>query len=270
MKKFLFQRSFPLDYEFRVVEDPLSIHLSIAPQAFEFFRSIKEQWLRNCEEDGLVFTTSDREFGYGGILKVCEPHPSLPLFQTYSFTIPKGMKELRKLQLFSSSISKFVNLMRIMEDSPTDAETGGWKQLMTFDYIGHPHGELGEAGFVFTFAPEVLDFNGTKLWTDVNVESVLNVMRESYFRMLVIGKRERRNYRSLGFHFGWCYGSKEFINLRVPGNCACIGTYEDRIPGCGHAFSPHNVDNYFQQISLMMGVIKIANLAREALSEGRT
>lgn len=268
--KFLLESSFPLEYEFRVLTDPLAIRLSISPHALDFFRNVVSKRESRFQEQGKPFLISQDVFGYDGILKECEPHPRLPDFPTYSFLIPRGIQEVRKLELFSRTISDFAILMSLCEVSVTDVGPGRWKQLMIFDFIGHPNGDMGTAGFAFTYASEVLDFNGTRLWTDANVEAVLGIMRESYFTTLSIGKRERRNYEPGGFHFGPCYGSEEFIHLRVPGDCACIGTYEERIPGCGHRFSPHNIDSYFQQIPLMMGVIKIANLAREALNGTNT
>ncbi|NTW14986.1 MAG: hypothetical protein HGA38_01295 [Candidatus Moranbacteria bacterium] len=265
---FLTIESFPLEYEFRVSTDPLAICLSIAPSVIDRIADrIADSKIVGSEPD--PFVASKTRFGYGGVMKACEPHPALPDFLTYSFRIPKGKKTLEQLDQFSRSMSRFLGLSADFERAG-DADIEGPRQLLTFDFIGQPDGKggLGYAGFSFSYDVEVLSYIGAELWEDANRNAVIDAMRESYFRVLAFGKRDRSLFWDQ-FFLGQCYGSEKLVRLRVPGDCACIGTDREPYPGYGHSFSPHNIDTYYQQISLMTGVIKIANLAREWILSGK-
>lgn len=261
MSKNLANDSYPLKYEFWMTSKPLEIRVSLVPSLIMFLADNREALGSSLDAESFII--AEAEFGYRGIMKACEENPLLPGLPAYSFKIPKGLSEQWKLELFSQSVSEFTTLAAIFENESADMSIDNLRQYAVFDHIGRPAGELGEAGFTFTLSTEVLDHIGAYLWKNENAEAILEIMRRVFFRMLGEDQETRKIYDEEDFSVVPGYGCRDLIHLKVPGNSADVGTDTGRKKNRGHSFFPHNVDSYFQQLSLMSGVIRIVQMARE-------
>lgn len=123
----------------------------------------------------------------------------------------------------------------------------------------HFHG----SAFSFTYSRQVLDF-ATKIWSDEQLfEVIKKSMRKAYTRLTGGGPRLIKLMEG-EFYLGQSQNNPRWPYFRVPGDCACIGPdhrFNEREYGSGY-FS-HNVDTKIQQLTLLAGIIKLANSARE-------
>jgi hypothetical protein len=126
---------------------------------------------------------------------------------------------------------------------------------MTFFSKEHFHG----GAFSFDYSKQVLNFC-KKIWEDEKLyDSVLGSMKKIYHHL-----SGREKIWDGSFYIGQSQGNPRWPFFRCPGDCACIGpdhNWEGDEYGSG--FYSHNVDTKIQQLTLLAGAIKLANLARE-------
>lgn len=90
-----------------------------------------------------------------------------------------------------------------------------------------------------------------------HLEPVLAAMKDAYHAMWA----SKPDY----FQFGAICRQPKWINLSVPGNACGLdpSDYYDKSPDTGYKLSPHNTDSGLQQLTLLAGLAKLCDLARE-------
>ncbi|HBO16463.1 MAG: hypothetical protein UR69_C0003G0075 [Candidatus Moranbacteria bacterium GW2011_GWE2_35_2-] len=137
------------------------------------------------------------------------------------------------------------------------------QQLMLIDNFFVIPG-LGGAGFCAFFSAHLIKWLKEKLVEkngDTNLgEKISLSMRNRYFCMDPGSKKyfHRDGFRTL-------FRSPAWISLNCPGDACDLSPecFHDGSDGEGYTMVPHNVDNVFQQFSLLSGLAKIHMLARK-------
>lgn len=124
------------------------------------------------------------------------------------------------------------------------------------------HDYLNSGSFSFMYSREVLGF-AAAIWDKRNgyYQSLISCMQKVYARLA--GKQLERILRD-DFYIGMHQENPHWPFFRVPGNCACIAPeHFTHLSDKGARYHPHNLDSKIQQLSLLAGVVKLANLARQ-------
>ena len=137
------------------------------------------------------------------------------------------------------------------------------QQLMTIDLLMVSSDTLyGSGGMGFSYALPVLEFC-RRIWSDETLYAkIIEVMQKTWIHLS--GEKKLKSWDKNSFLISACMRDERLVLLKCPGNCASVGT-SSRLLGDddkGMDFSSHNVETKYEQITLLAGAIKIANLAR--------
>ncbi|MEI8360710.1 MAG: hypothetical protein WCG01_01075 [bacterium] len=206
---------------------------------------------------------NDSSWGYGSALKLKKSLDGVDKsWIIWECKIPLTPTSER-LDEISATINHLTTAISLFETGETESDIN---QFLIIDYVTvKSHDYLNNGSFVFTYSGEVLDF-AKSIWNNhfsnnSSYMAIINTMVKVYVQLT--SSREARLSKA-DFYVGQYHGELCWPTFRVPGNCACISPdhftgLEDR----GARYAPHNVDTKIQQLSLLAGVVKLANLARE-------
>lgn len=139
----------------------------------------------------------------------------------------------------------------------------GWKtpQLMTIDGLS-VEADMGGGALLATLTPEMMKFLRRQgEWTELPEISEA-MMRASQHMLKSRFGNNVRDYRA------YCRQPK-WINMSVPGNaCGLDPDYHDeRELEVGYRLCPHNVDSSYQQLTFLVGLAKLHELAQAFLDK---
>lgn len=130
-------------------------------------------------------------------------------------------------------------------------------------------GQMNGAGFNVTASPYVRKWI-LDIGTDEDVSVITKSMCQAYY--MYNWGFTRKEKRSLIWDFRM-WASKDRFGLSVLGNCACMGVdgiYYEKDINVPYELHPHNMDNVYQQLSMLVGFAEISNLVRKSLQTGRS
>jgi hypothetical protein len=124
------------------------------------------------------------------------------------------------------------------------------------------HDYRNGGAFSFFYSREVLDYCETIWHQHERYDGIVDCMKKFYARLA--GKKDYSIMRH-DFHIGQFQRNPRCPTFSCPGDCACIGPdhYTEK-ENNGARYVPHNIDTKVQQLTLLTGAIKLANMARAA------
>lgn len=268
MKHMIFN-DVPHTHEITINEDAISISFSLRPDLNEFVKKLLGGTNRHAEfyekECGLskYIPPNESTWGYGKIFKLELKKVSDNSWVTWECKLPQK-PDWKKLDEISASISDLAIAISLFD--PMD-EVFDSHQFMSLEcVIVKSHNCLNGGSFSFFYSKEVLDYTVT-IWEDEEKYfGIMDCMKKFYGRMA--GKRDLDIMRH-DFHIGQYQANPRCPTFRCPGNCACISPeHLSRTDEYGARYVPHNIDSKIQQLTLLAGVIKLANIARVASQGG--
>ncbi|MCK9378802.1 MAG: hypothetical protein M0P97_01505 [Candidatus Moranbacteria bacterium] len=251
-------KNIPAYYEIRITKSGLCI--SIHKKVVEFLAGILRsdaplvEDIKNSNRWNFSSITEVNRFGFDGVLRKKQDKKRKKWIDvTFDHFSRNDMYKI------SNSLGILFSAMCLFEGN-----TGcNKKQLMLVDNFFIIPG-LGGAGFSAFFSAHLIRWLKEKLVEkngDTNLgEKISLPMRTRYFCMDPGSKKyfHRDGFRTL-------FRSPAWISLNCPGDACDLSPecFHDGSDGEGYAMVPHNVDNVFQQFSLLSGLAKIHMLARK-------
>jgi hypothetical protein len=250
----------PLSFEIIIDEDAAVIYFSLHPTLNSQMTSVISGFEFEDSDERFRMTKfilpKDSGWGYGKVFKRSEKYCADD-WVCWECSLPYKPFAQKIIEI-ALSMSYLVTAICINDN---DSLPASQNQYLELNYLTRGKDISNGGAFSFAYSREVLDYN--KYWVEnepKREDDILNCMRKIYTHLA--GKRLSRNMES-DFNIGLFHAESRFPTFRVPGNCACIGPSEyssPRYPGARYV--PHNIDSKIQQLSLLSGVIKLANMAR--------
>lgn len=267
MRHIIFE-SVPHTHEIVIDEENAIISFSLRPNLNDFVFQLlggtnmrAEYTAKECKISAFI-KPNEKGWGYGRVFQLGKSQVEND-WVTWDCKLPYR-PDWKKLDEISASISDLSVAISLFESKGEEFKD---HQFLSLDcVIVKSQDYLNGGSFSFFYSKEVLDFAAT-IWGDNWIESekylaILNCMKKIYAH--VAGKKYFYMMRD-DFHIGQHQANPRWPTFRVPGDCACISPEQHSFDeDYGARYSPHNVDSKIQQLSLLVGVIKLANMARKA------
>ncbi|KKQ46139.1 MAG: hypothetical protein US63_C0006G0016 [Candidatus Moranbacteria bacterium GW2011_GWC2_37_8] len=253
----------PHTHEIIINEETATISFSLRPDLNQFVKELlcgtnrhADYFEKECGFSKFI-PPSESSWGYGKVLSLVDSPGNSWI--TWECKLPYK-PSWKKQDEISASISDLTTVISLFE--PKD-ETFDVNQFFAIDLVVvKSHDYFNGGSFSFFYSKEVLDFAAT-IWNDgEKYSAVMNSMKKFYAHLA--GKRLSYTLRD-DFYIGQYQANVRCPTFRCPGNCACISPeHFTREDSYGVRYQPHNVDSKVQQLTLLAGVIKLANMARDA------
>lgn len=231
---------------FRLRPDVMAKVEDLLSQPFPIFQSLQQSW--SLPE---FRPPSEEKWGFGQTFQTIrsanwpEIHLNLP---------SENMGQDHRSNLYQTSVNAYLLfLMLMMEDF--DGETTDRYQLLTIDGTSVSN---RSCGVMVTISPRLAQWVERQPQNQ-HLASVIDTMWQEYSWML------GREHSWRGDFYAQCYDG-QWLHLKVPGECACLGRdgqYADEKGG--YEMYSHNVDTPLQQLTLLAGLAKLYDLASNDL-----
>lgn len=255
MKHILFS-SIPNTHEIIIDEGAMAWRFILRPDLHQF----------------VVEIFSDRKFHYEGLSAFIQPIESSwgygevftnkgvreDSWNIYECLLPKKPNAQRLIEI-AASINELASVMSIFE--PIDNDSGSVHQFISLEFIlPRSNDHFNGGAFSFFYSKEVLDYAATIWHDEKKYKSIIACMQKTYLHLA--GRREANLMRH-DFYIGYYQENPRLPTFRCPGNCACISPEQSVDKDAfGVRYVPHNVDTKIQQFTLLVGVLKLAEMAR--------
>ncbi|MDD5083687.1 MAG: hypothetical protein PHT88_01950 [Candidatus Moranbacteria bacterium] len=267
MKSILAHPAVPLYYEIVFDAETFSLSFVLHPKANDHFLRTMRDPLRIITglEQNLHLSTftypQSESFGFGDAFRrSAEPFVEEG-WATWTCILPQH-PDGKKLREISASIWCITTVASLLDRLPLTTTNKQLPQLLQFltidEMVTYMDRGQDSGAFGFTYSKQVLDFCATIWDNEAWCDTVLGSMVRTYAHLT----GEDLTARDPSFVFDISKGDTHLPYFKCPGNCACVHISSFHDAG-GAKYCAHNVDTKMQQLTLLAGIITLANLAIE-------
>lgn len=251
----------PHTHEITINEKTPTITFSLRPDLAKFVVELLSGTNRHAEyyekECGLTSFIPPTQscWGFGNIFELIETESSWIIWEC-KLPYKPSWKKLDEISATISDLAMAISMFE-NEEEPTDTH-----QFFVIDMmVVKSHDYLNGGSLSFFYSREVLNFAIT-IWSErEKYDAIMNAMKRFYGHLA--GKKDLKLMRD-DFYVGQYQGILRCPTFRCPGNCACIApVHMTRGDAGGAGYVPHNMDSKIQQLTILAGVVKLANMARK-------
>jgi hypothetical protein len=167
-----------------------------------------------------------------------------------------GTRTEKQILELRSTLFVLFTCLYIFEGESTEKK----RQLLTIDGLGlETNGNLGQCYISATVTPTLCEWISKKP-DQTSLKEVEEVMYDAYLHMYPGYRKFMRKH-----DFQAVCQKPGRISLRIPGDACDLSpdSFHQSEGGCGYKLSPHNIDNPVQQLTFLIGLARLHELARQ-------
>lgn len=252
----------PAWYSVEVADGCRALFISIHETAFQYLCSLSWEKRRDVplyksrfELEEFIVPKDSQDFGFGGILNF---RHKLSRWLTWRVPLPVLSFQEKEDVVRKQEKTIRATLLILFEDlAYFDGDTGCVQnQAMLIQGVRLGQGD-GDAAISAVITPEAIPWIKAQPNEQHNQE-IIEVMKTASNYMLP-------GARGHSGGFGALFRSPDVVHLDVPGQSTGLDPDTTRLPGDGKGYKlcPHNVDSALQQLTLLVGLVKMWSLAKE-------
>lgn len=206
-------------------------------------------------------------FGYGGVGSYTQAKDGVV---TCSFPLPRVDNPINEAASLEA-LFDLVWILEILKKGDEQPSQTSINQLVVVDIMSiNVDGRSHMAGLQVLFSAEMLNWIMDGKCTGNTRKLVIASMQDAYIHMSQ-AFYDKATARSLAEDDCNFEANDRRPWFGVPGNaCDLAPEGDDSVdPSEGCKLGPHNVDGHIQQLTLLVGVAKLCELARKSVSQGR-
>jgi hypothetical protein len=264
MHKNIRMHDIPPYFDIKYSEEAFSLTLSLHPLAERFFETILQSENPHlCEIEkkyNLRAFSSPRSdtFGYGACFQaIHDTHDEE--WSVWRCHLPKSAFHSELVEIIAS-LHCIVIIMSIFDTDICMQAAPYIPQMFCIDSLSFESLGLNSGDISFSYSQHILAYCKNHRTSKKLKNNIIHAMRTTYTRLC-----PHRDASSDYFDFEIAEGTVPHPYFKCPGNCACIKPVMISDTGKGGMqYTSHNVDSKIQQITLLVGIITLAQIVRQA------